>query len=242
VSKNFEERRRRAVLIFDLEDRFAREQGFRGPHPRPIEPITFYLTGQAAGNGGSAPEFEAPWQMLMRRNPSGHHLFFDTVKLPNGAIRQARLPAGNYQVRVESPVYLPQETVVPIPFDPVPYQPIALDLQPNYLYPFALSGSTLLRGYVQDAANNSIENVTVSVTVPVRNGDQTNDEEITFNTDAAGQWILIFPNNIVFPSNGDQSNKLNIQVRFALPDGNITVENATLEKGRLIYLGRTELP
>jgi len=145
-------------------------------------------------------------------------------------------------VRVESPVYLSQETVVPIPFDPVPYRPIALDLQPNYYYPFAPSGSTLLRGYVQDAANNSIEDVVVSVTVPVRNGDQTNNEEITFNTDAAGQWVLIFPNNTVFPSNGDQSNTLNVQVRFALPAGNISVANATLVKGRLTYLGRTELP
>ncbi len=186
----------------------------------------------------------------MIRNPSGYHLFFDTVKLPNGALWQAKLPDGEYQVRIESPIespiYLPQVVTAPLPFNPDPfnpdpYRPITLDLLPNYLYPFSEYGSILFKGYVQNSNKKSIKDVVVSTTVPVMNGDQPGTEDRTFTTDAGGQWVLDFPNNPAFRTSGPQANTLLIQLQFALPDGTTQLKSATLEKGKISYLGRIEL-
>jgi hypothetical protein len=236
-----EERTQRAILVFDLEDRFARNQGVRGLHPRPIEPIRFYLVSQTPGNGGLQRKFEPPWEMQMTRNPSGYHLFFDTVKLPNGALRQAQLATGELQVRLQSPVYLTQEITVTLPYNPAPYRAITLDLLPSYLYPFPQYGSTLLNGYVQHADPKQNEGVAVSAVVPVIDDDQPGNEQVTFITDAAGQWVLTFPNNTAFPTNGAQAHRLAIQVHFTQPNGNQKIEPATIEQGKITYLGKVEL-
>ena len=34
-----ERRTQQAILIFDVEDVYARQQRFRGPHPRPVGPL-----------------------------------------------------------------------------------------------------------------------------------------------------------------------------------------------------------
>ena len=237
----FEERTRRAILVFDLEDKFARDQGIRGLHPRPIEPISFGLVSQTPGNGGPQHLFEPPWELQIKRNPSGYHLFFDTVRLPNGALRQAQLPGGEYQIRLESSIYLTKDVTVSLPYNPDPYQPITVELLPGYLYPFPQYGSTLLKGYVHHSNPEQMEGVIVSVTVPVTNGDQPGNQQVNFVTDAAGQWVLAFPTNIAFPTNGNQANRLSIQVLFTQANGNSQTETTTIERGKTTYLGKVVL-
>lgn len=243
MNKNFEERILRAVWVFDLVDAVARDQRRNGSHPRPIEPIRFYLTGQASGQGRLPQELKPPWELVMTRNPSGFHLFYDAVKLPNGNIRQVALPDGTYDIRVEGRGYLPQTVTAPLPFHPQPtplnpYQPIRVELDPDYLYPFSGYGPTVFKGYVQDGNNKPIKDVEVSATVTVKEGDQQTQKAVTFKSDAAGQWVLILPNGAIFPPN--QS----ILLQFTLPNENAPVKSLSLiffQKRGVTYLGRVEL-
>jgi hypothetical protein len=184
---------------------------------------------------GDRQDLDKPLELVVRRNPSGYHLFFGLVRLPNGrthrsyladgtyvdsATRRAYLDDGKYVVRVESRYYQPVEQEVVLPM-PKPKEP-PISLSPGYAYPFPKTstrpdggGPTLLRGSVHDADGKGIAGVEIEVV----GQDQ---EKITYLTDESGQWVLVFPDT---QSSGD------VTVRFTLGE---TSEDrkAPVEQGR----------
>jgi hypothetical protein len=157
MQKVWESRFTQAIWIFDLEDRYRREQQRRGQvyHPRPLGPVTFWLIGETVG--GVPTPFSQPMEMVVVENPSGYHLFFGEVKLPSGATSQPdgstsrptgndhrhrlQLVDGTYSVRVTSPFYQGQvrdDIIVPMPNpnDSASGAPYFFDLAPGYAYPF----------------------------------------------------------------------------------------------------------
>jgi hypothetical protein len=90
-----------ARMIFDVEDRYARDRGLRGPHPQAIGSLRFWLVGRLEPAG--VKRFPHPEEMVVVRNAGGYYLFFDKV-IPWGSTQAVRrtLPAGTYIVRVTS--------------------------------------------------------------------------------------------------------------------------------------------
>jgi hypothetical protein len=216
VAIRYEMLRRSAACIFDLQDRFARDRGVRGPRPRPIGPVTFRLLAEMTNGGRQL--LDPPLELDVRPNASGYHLFFNTVRLPNGSVRDVAL-SGTYAVRFESQFYQAAERA-DIQF-PEPANPYAVDLEPGYAYPFPTEstlsrgrGLTLLRGGVYDVAGRGLADTVVEV------AGQSN----AYRTDDTGEWVLIFPDT---QAAGD------VTVRFTFADG--TVQNVAavhLDPGR----------
>lgn len=203
----------KAVQIFDLEDIYAREWAVRGRHPRPIGPIKFYVVGQVVN--GSRQDFHEPLELVVRRNPSGYHLFFGVVRLPNGAKRRSYLADGKYIVRVEGRYYQQFEKDVTLPI-PNANKPAFFDLFPAYLYPFPKTRGgrpTLLRGCVQRPDGQGIAKVKVQI---------VGQEKITSMTSETGRWLLIFP---------DDQPAGNVTVRFTLDETSKDVDDVAIEPG-----------
>lgn len=236
---NYELRHRTAVLVLNLEDKFARERRLRGPHPRPFGPLKFYLAGRSAGPDEEPQYFKEPWEMVMQRNPSGYHLFFDLVKSSDGTTRQARLPEGDYLVRVESLYYRPEEKEIafPGPRDPekeIDVGKIALpngffDLLPGYAYPFPqLNGvpsdnaPTLLRGSIPKVAGLDLTGITVFP----EGAAEDKEGYLTYITDEAGQWVLFF-------QEFKPKELADVTINFKLPSPTITIqlEEVTIKRG-----------
>jgi hypothetical protein len=226
VTIAYELRRQTAILIFDLEDRYARERGVRGRHPRPIGPIKLCVVGRMVG--GVRQVIDPSLELVVRRNASGYHLFFGVVRLPDGTSHEAALAAGTYVVRVESRFYqwAEREDIV-LPESETPY---FFDLEPGYAYPFPSEsslpggrGPTLLRGSLHRPDGQAIAWVTIQVV------GQSN----TYRTDDTGQWALVFP---------DTQPTGNVTVRFELPDGTVeNVANVPIVQGRETGLAQTAL-
>ncbi|MCP4660619.1 MAG: hypothetical protein GY856_34905, partial [bacterium] len=89
-------RLRQAAAIFDLEDRYARQRGVRGRHPRPLGKVEFRVLGEV--DGESRRDFEQPLEMTVVPNPSGFHLFFNEVRRPERGSRAFLLGEGTYAV------------------------------------------------------------------------------------------------------------------------------------------------
>jgi len=219
---------------FDLEDAFAAKRRTRGPHPRPIEPIVFRLLAEVVG--GVRRPLTPPLELVVRRNASGHHLFFDTVRVADGGTRRVTL-AGRYVVRIESPFYQTFEAAdLDLPLPGEPFGPV--ELQPGYAYPFPppstdlvpqgdvmvrVASPTLLRGGILTTDGQGIAGVTV------RAGDAS-----AYRTDASGQWVLVFPST---QAEG------NVDVAFTMPGapGPITVHAVGVVPGRETSLGQSAL-
>lgn len=191
---------RRAYQIFDLEDAFARDRGLRGEHPRPLGDVRFLLVDRHV-NGDRVP-LDPPYELIVRRSPSGYDLFFGEVwvERPGGRRRQ-RLPEGTYQLNVETAFYQIEEAAVTFPMED-PQQAIAISLHPGYNYPFANAtnlplstngafpswrGPTLIRGSLYHTDGSPVQNATVTLAEP----DVTSQP--TYRTEAGGQWLLIVP-------------------------------------------------
>jgi hypothetical protein len=208
-----------ATLILDLEDRYARERGTRGRHPRPMGPVTYRLLGQITG--GQREDFDPPLELVVVRNPSGYDLCFGRTRSSDGP---TRLLDGTYVLRVDSPHYQPVEQQVDLP------QPAAayfFDLLPSYAYPFPSEtlpggrGPTLLRGEYLARDGSGVAGVTVLV--PGRSAP--------YITDASGRWVLFFPDD---QPTGD------VTVRFQGPGGTETVQ-VVIVAGRASSLRQTAL-
>lgn len=201
-----------ATWIFDLEDSFARQLGTRGRHPRPLEPLRFWLVDQQLAPG--TPGLPLPIELAVVVNASGYHTFFDDVVLAGGVRRQIGLPAGKYAVRVTSPYYQAATLAgiaVPMPNPLVanpqlaPAPPFHFDLQPGASYPFAGAdplrvadlpspcaagagvegtGPTLLRGVLFGVDGRPISGATVTATL--------GGSDFHAETDEHGQWLLAF--------------------------------------------------
>lgn len=197
-----------ANLILDLEDAFARSRGRPGDHPRPYEPLRFFLIDQDLGGGSNS--IAPPIELEMIRNPSGYHLFFgrQILRGVRGEIstRVLDLPPGKYTLRVTSPLYQTVQKTIMLPIgnanDPSVISRYQVDLQASYAYPFpdAYSlgqpstndcsngaftprrGTTLLRGVLLNTDGGGLAGTTIRV------ASRSN----TYTTDSSGQWVLWF--------------------------------------------------
>lgn len=196
-----------ATLIFDIEDRFARDRGAPGSHPRPLGKLRFWLVGTM--NAGVRTPFPAPWELVVSTGPGGYYVFSDRVIPPSSKtpIRRQLTPA-RYIVQVRSPWYRMEENinvVIPMP-DPNNSNsgaPYTFALEPGYAYPFPAThpvrpnatgnctpitlpgqaGPTLLRGSLHGAGGKAIPGVRVEVMGPPNKW---------YVTDDTGQWVLVF--------------------------------------------------
>ncbi|MBV9960428.1 MAG: carboxypeptidase regulatory-like domain-containing protein [Acidobacteria bacterium] len=225
----YEIRRLSASLIFDLEDRFARARGVRGPHPRPIEPIRFFVTAEIIGGvGGIRQDFVRPLELVVQRNPGGYYCFFGTVRMPDGSTRRGALAPGAYAVRAESRFYqrVEREDVVL----PTPGSSYFYDLPPGYAYPFPTEstltggrGLTLLRGGLYETDGRGVAGATIEVI----------GLSEPYLTDETGQWVLLF---------ADTQASTNVTVRVTFPDATFEdVLNVPIVQGTETGLAQTAL-
>jgi hypothetical protein len=215
-----------AAAVFDVEDRYARERGVRGPHPRPIAPVRFRAVARITGGGRVDMDPELDLDVV--RSASGFDLFYRSAGAA-GASERRMLDDGTYAVRVLSGgVYQPLERAdVTIP---EPASPYLFELEPGYAYPFPSAaaaarggGPTVLRGGLQGADGSGIEGARVDVAGTTR----------VYTTDESGQWILVFPD-------GHQTGA--VTVRFRLPDGaTVNVPGVQVPAGGDALLAQTSL-
>ena len=192
-----------ATAVFDVEDRYVRERGVRGPHPRPIAPLRFRAVARITGGG--RVDIDPELDLDVVRNASGFDLFYGSAG-PAGGRERRRLDDGTYVVRILSGgIYQPLERAdVAMPAPAASY---LFELEPGYAYPFPSAaaspsgaGPTVLRGGLQGPDGSGIEGARVDVTATTR----------TYTTDESGQWVLVFP---------DSHQTGAVTVRFRLPDG-----------------------
>jgi len=198
-----------AVLIFDVEDRYAREIGIHGKHPRPLGTIKYYMLGKIENS--VRRDFNRTLELVIKRNPSGYDLFFGQLRLADGTLYQGVLDAGRYALRLQSDFYQPLERD---DIDlPEPRNPYVIDLEPGYAYPFSGSigthggGPTLLRGSAYASDGKGVAGVVV----------ETANGASRYRTDATGQWVLALP---------EAQSPGNLQVRFSWPDGRVDTTTA----------------
>jgi hypothetical protein len=218
VLKVIERRSLQALLILSLEDVFARTRLAPDAHPRPFEPLQFFLIQQQVG--GVVTSFDPPVLLKMSRNSSGYHLFFGREKAINdprhpGTIDQAqagrllRLPAGRYTLRITSPLYQTMEASFDLPIKdanlPNGMLNYSVDLEPSYAYPFP---PTLTLGQVAagDCTGTKItarHGPTLLRGVLLGTGGsgipnarvQVTGRSNIYRTDETGQWALWFRDN-----------------------------------------------
>ena len=222
-----------ASVIFDLEDAFARERAVRGPHPRPIGPLRFFLVGEMVG--GVRQDFPSPLELFVVRTPSGYDLFYETVRLADRSSRQWRLPDGVYVMRIATPDTHFYQTVerLDVAFgNPRTPFVFSADLQPGYAYPFPASigsvGSagfapSLLRGGVLSTDATGVPDVLVQAEVPALNVVSS-----TYRTDETGEWAVVAPDT--FFGNPPQATAM-ATVRFTFP-GNVVLAVPNVEIAR----------
>ncbi len=221
----YELRRQTATLIFDLEDRFARSRGTRGFHPRPLEPVRLFVVARIVL--GLRQDFARPLELIVQRNGSGYHIFFNAIRQPDGSVRQAALDAGSYVVRVESRYYQTQEQTVALP---TPERATFFDLQPGFNYPFpnggTLSGGrglTLLRGGLHATGGRGLAGARVEAAGVTD----------SYLTDETGQWALVFP---------DTQPSASLSVRVTFPDGSVeNIANVHVVQGSESGLAQASL-
>jgi hypothetical protein len=224
------------ALVFDPEDRFARERGTRGAHPRPVGPIKYFVIAR------HGRQIDPPLELVVVCNASGYVLCFGRVKTKDGSVRNGELIPDRYRVLVESDFYqrFEQDTDLPRAGDP-----LSFDLEPGYAYPFpdplplllddqtaaACNGQTLphgrgptlLRGTLYSHDGKGIMGATVEVV----------GESNRYRTDKTGQWVLQFP---------DDRRSGPATVHFVLPgSGGVDVSNVCVVRGREVSLGATGL-
>lgn len=246
----------RVVLIFDLEDVYARDQRYSGPHPRPGGPLKFWLVGQVV-NGAPTP-WPEPLEMVVVENPSGYHLFFGEVRMSADEVRQTgraqpnarRIElAGRYMVQVTGQGYQSvrrDDIEVPMPDPNLPGSgaPYHFDLLPGWAYGFPNTYPMRPDGITGPCApGNAAESSgptllrgslhqfdgTPLADAVVRLDGVANSP--TYTTDASGQWVLAFPNTWA-------SGPVTVRVTRP-PDPPMVVPNVCVIRGRDMSLFET---
>lgn len=197
-----------AILILDLEDNFACSHGRPGDHPRPFEPLRFFLIEQDLS--GTVTTFIPAIELDMKRNSSGYHLFFGQQKFhgKHGETftRALDLPPGRYTLQVTSRLYQTVQKTFNIPIgnanDPNVISRYHMNLEASYAYPFPnihplgqqavnncsngiftlRRGTTLLRGVLLNTGGQGLAGAQVQV------ANRSN----TYTTDSSGEWVLWF--------------------------------------------------
>jgi hypothetical protein len=204
-------RLRRAVLVFDPVDRYARDRRLAGPNPRPLGRVAYRLVAQVVGGVRQDLQLpdDHPVGLRVVTSRSGYDAFFGTVTLADGRSVLAELPDGRYVVQAGSPLYQRGERDDILVPPAAPTTAYRFDLEPGYAYPFPVTstlgqgrGPTLLRGAVHDAAGDGVEGVLVQV--PTGSN--------AYRTDRSGRWVLAFP---------DSQPAGTVTVRFTFPDGTV---------------------
>jgi hypothetical protein len=185
---------RPAALVFDPVDTFARDFGALGLAPRPQGDLAYSAVARVVG--GASQALAPPLRLVTLRNADGYDLFIGLVERPGAPGRRLPLDAGEYQVRVSSPLYQPLDLDVIVPM-PDPRTPTLVELGPGYAYPFPAgrrpgtqtdvgqAGLTLLRGGLGATDGSGIAGAVVSASAF--------GQAVTYRTDDSGQWVLVFP-------------------------------------------------
>lgn len=190
----------RAVAVFELVDRYALERGTAGPHPQALGRVRFFA--YARRDGRRREPLEPPLELMTRRNPSGFFLFFGQVLTPDGV---RTLEPAVYSVAVRSEYYQGTGRArVPLPpSDRTPLGRYRFRLRPGYLYPFpdgssqpGLEAPTLLRGEVLTPDGRGVANARIYAWRPVPGGRSVRAALFAYRTDASGQWVLVFPDEL----------------------------------------------
>jgi hypothetical protein len=227
LTTSIEEITRHAALIFDLEDRYARDIGLRGPHPRPLGQVNFTALGWMVG--GVRQDFAVELELKMIQNQSGYHLFFNEVLAPGGKTLHNLLAENRtYVISLSGDLYQPitlEDVDLPLPLPRTPY-PVALE--PSYRYPFYQPGilpknlaPTLLRGSLKSPDGSGIKAAKITLT---HNGSQ-----YRYETDSSGQWV-----NVIMPPPAPPPNLLPLNATLR-----VDFMPATIRQGGMIQTGLT---
>lgn len=245
------------ALIVDPEDSYAREAGVRGRHPRPIGPLKYSLVAEMVA--GTRHNFSEPLELVIKRNPSGYGLFFDSVRLPDKQVRRIQFANGTYVLRFESDrtqFYQRgerEDLVLPQPRT----QSFHIDFKPGYAYPFPGQGTfatkrgpALIQGTIFDAEGRGIPKVTVALNPPPTIQVSTNPVVTRpwpfseYLTDESGQWLLVVPQAIDYaptPQPGIPSGST-VTVRFSFPNASsIDLPNIPFAPGQATSLNQAAL-
>ena len=147
--------------VFQLVDAFAKKRDLQGAYPPPIGQVKFVIPTRK-----DDWELKEVIELITIQNASGLHLFFGSVRLPDGSRRQHYLKdkhkiyvtsqyyqtaviAGTDGLGVDLTVKEPDDPYLP---EPVIETPTTIVLQPAATYPFPnvpmQASDMLLRGHV----------------------------------------------------------------------------------------------
>jgi hypothetical protein len=267
MERVFERRTLAATLIFNLEDSYLRERLGPRAHPRPYEPLRFWLVAREAP--GPREVYSAPRELVITRNPSGYHLFFGHEWLAHGSRKQRRthhmeLAPGTYRVRVTSPLYQTEEQSVVLPLpnlnardpgnpDPALRDPLAqytFALRPGYAYPFPDTYPIRLDDpdICPDAPPPGRRGPTLlygSLYTPDGRGItgatvRVDGSPAMYQTDASGQWVLWFREPQANDPNPAPTGPVTVHV--TMPDSSVVdVPNVCVVRGCSTSLGQAAL-
>ena len=250
---NFEILRQAASLIFSPVDAYALEGGLRGPRPRPIGPLKYVLTRRT--DSGDPNNLFRPLELNVVRNDSGFDMFFGIARVATdldnptslepyqpgpGRPRKIQLAPGRYALRVIGLFYAPFTAEVTYPDPrlnpdprsvPPPKSSPDIDpfpLRPGPLYPFG-PGTTTLRGVVQDTSGAGVAGAVVSATGVAE----------SYQTDASGQWVLVFPDPPSTPK--PPPTTITTTVKVLRPDGSSDQTTLNVAYGASNVLPQTSL-
>lgn len=208
----------RPRYVFDLEDRFARDRGLSGPHPRPFGSGRFFIVPENATVESLPKNIEGKFpELLMQRNPSGYFLFFDKTRETDGEVRQFLtgykpidkdnpeliLPEGSFRIYVKSDFYqpviidmvLPEENLTVLETDFLSSANEEADTSAPQLATFSLlpAGNYPFAGERPTLLLGRVVSIDPEPLQDVT--IQVDGEDISDTPDASGHWILQFPDD-----------------------------------------------
>ncbi len=216
--------------VFAPVDNYAAGLGVRGKQPMAIGALHFFVTRRRGEDGRELACYDPPVRLLVHRNTIGRFIFLNEITDVEGVTRQPYFRPGGYDLRIEAEFY--QTLIVENVSLPLSEQPLVVNLQPGYRYPFPHfrqpqngGGSTLLRGCVVTPDGRGVAHAWVEAigkTPPVR-----------YLTDSTGQFVLVFAE--------DQKDEV-VSVGITLPGARlISVDDVSLHRGQSTSLPLTRV-
>lgn len=239
-SSSPESRGRRALVGFELIDRFAQQQRGDGSLPMAQGVVEFQITHRHAGPNKIA--LPSPLEMEMVRNATGVYVFAGRVQ-PRGGLWQ-KLSPGRFTATVVSQFYQQAEsTPFQIPALPTRERLQQLLLEPGAAYPFGPVGAagrpTLVRGTLHRPDGRGIEAATLRVrlSVPATFDAAARQVDLAATSDESGHWVLPIADEHFAGGSLDAS----FLVRYPAPAAEIRIVDRQLQRGQDIVLLETRL-